>query len=453
MNRLLVFAVAIALAMQGFAQTVGVQSVVREISQTGQINTQKIISVNQDTVIILSQTTNGEFEFYLVGENASNVDVAEIPANFEVKDLKVLGGLIYFCGQVTQNNQVNGFVARARIADLFKYSNFKWDTIQNSKSIDKIEVYYYESQFVYIVGIGVDNNGKSLFVHCDEYANWNYYIYQSPYADEIFDDIILKDTVVMYPITNLKYVITVGRRNNEKDIVVRTYYKYNISNTSEHVYHLFANNDELAPYPLHADSLHYKWIAIAGIIEDVSGNDEKTTAFFVDIAATPSFYMYQTQSFGSYNKGDADIRDIMYSEIDTTLLIVENIPMTSFISPVNSISVVDARPYLIPPPSQVDVFYSDINGDNYPFNSITELLPYQFITAGINPNNQQINIWRGDRSNLNGNCNYLTSEGVNVRTTELFYDIYPVSGQYIDKLVWRTEPITNISSPININCQ
>ena len=94
-----VFAIAlfIGISIQGVGQTPGAQSIVKEISNPGNIYTQQIEVINSDTSIILSQSSDqSHFDFYLVDKNSNIVKHVSIPGQYIVKEFEILGNFIYF---------------------------------------------------------------------------------------------------------------------------------------------------------------------------------------------------------------------------------------------------------------------------------------------------------------------------------------------------------------------
>ncbi|MDR1846619.1 MAG: hypothetical protein LBR17_00660 [Bacteroidales bacterium] len=459
MKKVIILLVLVLSALSVLGQSPGVQSVVREIDNTGSIYTQKIAVLNTDTTIILSQAANGShYDFYLVDENSNVVNQAAIPSNFVVNDFKILDNMVYFCGEVTQERVTSGYVARASVNDLFFYSNFDWDSIKTTRSIDKIQVYKdtTSKQFVQIVGIGkAIASGLSIFVHCDEGNSWNYDIYQNIYdPTEVFDDIILKDD---YSTSHtFQNVFVIGRVDNENKIVVRKFDMYNISNTEDYYYDINATLNKTAPYPLVADSLIYKHIAVAGILQDNITGNEETNIFAVDIvgpSGAVAFFVPFIQTYGNYNKGEAVIRDLLFDAINDTggnLLVLEDI---SFI-PSNTLNSI----YILSDPISTylsytaDMIYSDINGINYPFNSLSTFQYHNFLAAGINLNNAKIDIWNADRNVLGGNCNMLINENITVHTGDLLQPINPLIRIFTDRILWNVENDNNLEIQINVNC-
>ncbi|MDR0790205.1 MAG: hypothetical protein LBO06_05385 [Bacteroidales bacterium] len=451
-----IFSIVFLFATNAMAQSPGAVSTVREISNAGNVYTQKIAVLNTDTTVILSQASDqSHYDFYLVDENAVVVSHAEIPSNYVVLDFKILEDTIYFCGQVANEELVQGFVARAGTSDLFFNANFDWDVIQTTLVIDKIEVYHNPDNLrIQIVGIGRDMDGTSLFVHCDESASWNYDIYKSYNQTEIFDDICLRQCPGFYP--HLFDVFIAGRSDNNERMVVRKIFMNNFTTSFNAYYDLYAGYQATLPYPIVLDSFSYRTIAIAGIINAASGV-ERTNVFTIDISAPVvalTFYLRQIQSYGSYNKGEAVIRDLMFDTVGTNdrLIVLED-AQTS-INP----NVLSSLYVLVPHTATVttynaDVFYSSISGTNYPFNSLTRFAPYDFVVAGINPKTQKVATWRGDRSSLNGNCNLLINEQVNVdNSPSSFENIEPLDNIYTGTINWQFEQPANDTNSINTIC-
>jgi len=442
-EKLLLSLIAIVFTIQSLAQTQGVVSAVREINRIGEIYSQKIITLDNANAIILSHgSSNGNYEFYKTADNSTNADLAIIPDGFIVKDFQILDDGIYFCGSVSNKDigATRGFIARATIDNLFYNASFDFDTIQNTQSIDKIKVYYDNNSAIQIVGIGIDNNVQHLFIHCDENNNWGYDIYQSSSIAEMFDDIILKGN----------YVVTVGREDNSGyNLVFRRYEKNNITNISQTKFINYTGwqyEDSFLADTIGGNSIAAVTSGIDG------GNNLITLAHFINVL---SLSMQQIQAYGSNKYFGHEyrlIRDIKYSYIDNKLLILEETPkFSTTLNPVNSIIVLDASfPYNN---YYADVFYSYINGIDYKFNSIKEYQPSIFVTTGINPNNNKVEIWKGNRSILGGNCNLKEEIGVNFLEISNIYYIEEMNLEYSNIISWRNEYPNNQQITISLICQ
>jgi hypothetical protein len=186
--------------------------------------------------------------------------------NFIVRDFKILGSDIYFCGQT--NNQ--GFVAKTTINNLFSNASFDFGILQQTLSINKIQVYYDNTSNVRIVGIGCNSSNQAVFVDCNG-SGWNYDVYQSPSTTEIFDDIILQNNEV----------ITIGRPTlSIIETILGKYYKNNMSSMRMKIYQTsgWRFMDTLVATTIGTDS-----IAIVGECTDYEDNNLVTIALIVNI--------------------------------------------------------------------------------------------------------------------------------------------------------------------------
>jgi hypothetical protein len=426
MKKILFFA-AITLALHGMAQT-GVQSTVNEINRTGAIYTQKVVVHNNET-FILSQ--NGSYyEFYRTSTNQS----VQILAGRTVKDFQMLGNNIYFCG----TDRTQGFLAYSTITDLFA-GNFVYDGyIQQSQSINKIQVFYGSDSKVRIAGVGTDSNGQSIFVYCNGNNNWAYDIYRSTDAAETFDDIVLKGN----------YIVTVGRVSSgyTPDAIIRTYDKNNGQRQSQRRL-LNAACGWKYIQPLLADTIGGKSIAIVGKATDTNDDDFITSATLVDVTS----FTGTTWCFGSdkymANYGEYKfIKDVKYSPIDKKLLILEDHPYMYSPILLSTVIVLDIAQ---PATGHADMYHSSVSNKDYKFNSLAETKPYTFVAAGVNATDNRIGIWTGNRAFLNGICNF--KEKINV-TTDAVFSRTPsqVTGGYINNISWNQNIKLDIS-PISIN--
>lgn len=164
--------------------------------------------------------------------------------------------------------------------------------------------------------------------------------------------------------------------------------------------------------------------------------------------------MQQIQAYGSNKYFGHEyrlIRDIKYSYIDEKLLILEETPkFSTTLNPVNSIIVLDAS--LPTNYYGADVFYSYIDGIDHKFNSIKEYQPSVFVTTGINPNNNKVEIWKGNRSLLGGNCNLKEKIGVDFYHLDIG-EIEEMNLEYSNIISWKNEYPNNQQITIDLICQ
>ena len=459
-----VFAIAlfIGIGNQGVGQTPGAQSIVKEIGNPGNIYTQQIEGINSDTSIILSQSSDqSHFDFYLVDENSNIVKHVSIPGQYIVKEFEILGNFIYFCGSIMDVNSSCGFIAQTKINSLFNYNLFDWDSIQGTSVVNKIEVIDENGEAINtIVGIGLKPNGSSIFVYLPNGDGYN--IYDSPISSEIFDDLLLKNDFSFPSQGIFQNIFIVSRAYNGQRIIVRKFdmYNFSIANSQNYYYHLLNNLNITAPYPLVADSFFYKFIAVAGIVRNTNGSEE-TNVYQISIFGPPNAYnftMYQVQSYGNYNIGEAKIRDIMFDGIDQNnynLLVLEDAILQS--NPLNAIYSLNMAPnnYY---PYEADVLYSEIYALNYPFNCLSSFNYKNFIATGIKPYNNNIHIWNANRDLLGGNCNLLIREPINLLNYPQFtsnfswintLNVLPIGGSHC---LWKNEHVNVDNNSITKIC-
>src|SRR5690554_4457189 len=68
-----------------------------------------------NTSVVLSRLSNGVYRFELVESNNPNWHYVDFPLNFIIRDFKILGDTVYFCGK----DGNGGFIAYVNINDLF----------------------------------------------------------------------------------------------------------------------------------------------------------------------------------------------------------------------------------------------------------------------------------------------------------------------------------------------
>ena len=355
-------------------------------------------------------------------------------------------------------NSSCGFIAQTKINSLFDNNLFDWDSIQGTSVINKIEIIDANGEAINtIVGIGLKPNESSILLYLPYLVG--YTIYDSPISSEIFDDILLKDWRVPND-TIFQNIFIVSRAYNGNTIVVRKFdmYNFNIANSQNYIYSL-SNLNITAPYPLVADSFFYKFIAVAAIVQNTNG-DEETNVYQIDITGPPNgnyFYMYQVQSYGNYNIGEATIRDIMFDGIDQynyNLLVLEDaILQSNFLNAIYSLNMFpnNYAPY------EANIFYSALNG-KFPFNCLSSSNYLNFIATGSDPENNNINIWNANRNLFGGNCNFLTTQPINVlnypQFTSNFWpiptlNVLPIVGMHC---LWKHEHVNVDNKNINIIC-
>ncbi|MFV0500780.1 MAG: hypothetical protein ACK5MH_04195 [Bacteroidales bacterium] len=387
MKRIILIWIVSLLSIQAFSQSIS--SVVEDFDHLGDIYTQKI-EISDNKTYILSQN-GGHSEIY----NVDDLLVAIFPSYLTIKDFKILGDEIYFCG----TSACLGFIAKSSINDLFYNNSYSWDNLIESQSLNEMEVYIDANQSVNIACIGIDNFGDPMFFHYEESTNI-YNIFKSGDTTEVFDDIILKGN----------YIVTIGRKlNSLRDFILRVYDKNNLSTWGRR----FDNGTNWRYINrLIADTVDGNNIAVVGEAEDYGAN-LITIASFVDITnlMAVSYWFGSPKYIGNYGEYK-HIRDVMYSTADRKLLVLEEYPHT-FASPplppaltdlVSSVIVLD-----IPGNGVLkrDMIYSYINGIDHKFNSLTEKEPYVFVATGINPQSYEVEKWEGDRMASGNNCSIM----------------------------------------------
>jgi hypothetical protein len=394
----LFFAVMVFDATSANAQSI--KSEVKEINTaTGVPYTQKIVALNNDTTIAFTQSINGNmpYVFYLTPTplGITNADVAElVDPNYIVNDVKTLSigsnNLVFFCGEF----KGQGFIARAIITNLFAGGTnaFQCNMIQNSVSIDKIEVFNNTSG-IHVVGIGTNVNGQSFFLDSDMSTNGLYYCINQ---NETLDDLTI----------NNQYVITVGRNNNSQmatDIILRRYDKNNIPAPTNEIAFNFAKSNIL--HKLHVKTIYNDSIAVVGITDN---NTASTLAMIVDAT---TFGIVKAEYFDGYKYQSIEVRDLTYYPTLKELIILEYTTSQPTATPMDAAIVWDV---VANPASSVDIYYGlNMMNTLLLLNGIVEYQPYNFAAIGIDPNTQLVNIWYGDRSITgNFNCNKYVKEAL-----------------------------------------
>lgn len=98
-----------------------------------------------NTSVVLSRLSNGVYRFELVESNNPNWHYVDFPLNFIIRDFKILGDTVYFCGK----DGNGGFIAYVNINDLFNatsQNNYgRISHIPHVTSLNKIITYYQDN--------------------------------------------------------------------------------------------------------------------------------------------------------------------------------------------------------------------------------------------------------------------------------------------------------------------
>jgi hypothetical protein len=369
-------------------------SEIREINDSGITYTQKIVAVGDSATISFSQSSSTtQYVFYYTDVNLpNNVNVAELPQQYEVKDMVILEDRIYFCGQTAN---ANGFIARAKINDLFFSSSFDVDIINNAKSIDKIEVYLRpRDNAVQIVTIGTDaNKAQPFFLHSDEAIGWHYDFYYPNNSSETFDDLEL----------NEEYVLSIGTYFDgaQTAIIVRRYEKNNIPNFIQRTYPLLPASYYSPLNKFHAKTIQSGYLAIVGtvIYNDPQLPTTTRAIMLVSDVNNSSMPLLQQQYLEGSQSFDIMIRDLSYHDADGTMLIVSSFP--AYPNPNNTYDAVltwDVSQSTLP--TSVMKYYTAVGPVVNPLillNGVVEYKPYLFAAIGVDNTSDNVNVWYANR--------------------------------------------------------
>jgi hypothetical protein len=425
------------------------QSIQSEINEfqgfNGIAQTQKIITENANTMIAFSKTdlSNNPYVFYRIINGSVNADIAELPSQFEVKDMAILNDTLYFCGQI---NGTDGYIAKSYISDLFYNQYFEWDILQpDIASVDKIEAYNRNTDnAIQIVALGTKKSysNSMYFIHCDEMLGWQYqlYWYWNTYGTDFLDDLEISD----------KFVITTGRINAQgigSGITIRVYDRDNISNSYDT---MFGYVNYYAFNQFHAKIIDNHKLAVVGTAN--YGINPVTLVMIADITVNPMIHV-QTQWFDGYGNHNIKVKDLAYfsnNPNDKKLLILESVSSSMF--PNNPFDAVIEYDYTSTYPT-TDIYYSiDLYNNNLYYNGIVEYQPFQFAAIGTLANyDTPVILWYGDRNQYgNFSCNIVVQENLNDETP---ISISITSSQFESiNLVWQNESTNNYSLSISIIC-
>jgi hypothetical protein len=182
MKRILLFVITVLLS--GFLQSQVFKDVsdysrttiVDEFLNGVKAHTQKILPFRRGIHIALSKNNDGQNVFTrLQDANPESAKSVTLNSMFKVKDFTIYSGVLYFCGNISNNSQSEAFIAYISVDDLFPLSEdalifnppkIKYSLINNIHqdniySIDRIEAFYNtDSNNVVVAGIGKMRYGK-----------------------------------------------------------------------------------------------------------------------------------------------------------------------------------------------------------------------------------------------------------------------------------------------------
>ncbi|MDR0971462.1 MAG: hypothetical protein LBM25_03655 [Bacteroidales bacterium] len=462
MKKIIVFFALITIVINAFGQNLGMKSIIKEISGLGTKFDQQIEVWNQDTLIVLSRAADGShYDFYLIIEGNDTVRQAMLNPTDTIKDFKIFEDKIWFCGGETESvGPPLGFFAYASLNDLFVNHRFHYYYTKPMTTVNKMEIYRHATtNKINIVGIGPEApsvGSRDVLCYYDGYLDTMFF-YADTNSYEILDDIIIKRDTAQIPQTNNIYVIGRNPINNFGYIFVRKFNMFNLTSNTGGYYSIASNMSIRAPYPLIADSLIAKYIALAGIMRTTTGisNVEMTVIFAIDIDANP-FTIHQRRLYGNYPIGLASIRDLMLyypnnnSPNHSILILEDNAPLTSLQPPSNSIRSLD-----------IDLgvrFGYHLNSffmPHWTFNSIAKSSGTKILLSGIRASNHNINIFKGDPTDIDSTiCNNMLDEGLDMMdTVEFFSPLNSVDRLYHNGYSWEIESVHLDYKIINTICE
>ncbi|MDR1846657.1 MAG: hypothetical protein LBR17_00860 [Bacteroidales bacterium] len=432
-----------------FAQTQPIQSEVWNMEGIKGIPyTQKIIKEDMYTLIAFSQidTQNNPYVFYRTSIGNANIDVAELPPEFKVKDMVILNDTIYFCGYIENSS---GFIARAKISDLFYNNYFDFDLISISDSIRKIEVYKRNSDNkIQIVAVGTDTHQIDFFLHSDEVISWSYDIYYNTNYTELVDDLEIND----------EYVVTVGSVSSYYSspfgtgIIIRRYEKNNIPNND---HQMFA---QYAMIPLYdrfqAKTIYGNYLAIVGVVYNDfhPSYPIKTLLLIADVMNPTISLPIQQNVDGNFTKDF--LRNLTFYDVDRKMIILESKNSGLYSYPYDAAIIWDIS-NIYSPATTIDLYYGlDANNNHVFYNGIIEYSPYNFCAIGILDETAptEVILWYGDRNTFGAfNCNAATQEQL-VQDNLFIYPFSNVSRFPILHINWQAVNINNYHIDSQIIC-
>ena len=139
----------------------------------------KVLPVDKETHIALATSISNRSVFVLL-QNGSTEMAKQVVLDtcFNVKDFAIYDGMLYFCGNMSNDSTTEAFIAYTSVSQMFPTSGSSGSTPRNIKytrinnipqdniySIDRIEAYYNsDSNEVVLAGIGKMRYGKPPYL-------------------------------------------------------------------------------------------------------------------------------------------------------------------------------------------------------------------------------------------------------------------------------------------------
>ncbi|MDR0971510.1 MAG: hypothetical protein LBM25_03910 [Bacteroidales bacterium] len=332
MKKIIIFFALITIVINAFGQIPNMESVLKRLSDSGSVYTQKVQQWNTDTLIVLSQAKDSSsYSFYLITGNNNTAYQTTLVLSDVVKDFKIFNNTIWFCGSIVPpfTGSPAGFIAYASLQDLFVNQSYYIRDTKPMLSLDKIEICIDPNTHNTIIcGIGKDHFEQSFF-YSDDAAHISL-VFPAPNANEIFDDIIIKQDYTN-PNNPINRAFVVGRSTLLPNILgVR---QFDISNPFNNAgsYNIIPNSINMFfTEPLVADSLTYKFIAVAGIMTNNIGSFEEINVFKIDIYNPQAAIIDEILFDGNSIAANFSLKDLMLYSINPNhykLLLLGYFPM------------------------------------------------------------------------------------------------------------------------------
>ncbi|MDR0971309.1 MAG: hypothetical protein LBM25_02880 [Bacteroidales bacterium] len=455
MKKIISFFALITIVINAFGQIPDMETFVKKLTDSGSVYTQKVQQWNNDTLIVLSQATNlSRCSFYLIDEVHNTVLQAMVEPSDTVKDFKVFNNTIWFCGSYSSmpGTYPLGFVANASLQDLFANQTYHLRYTKPMFSVDKIEICIDpNTHHTIICGIGISGNvypQAACFLHYDCIYD-SALVFTAPNTDEIYDDIVIKQD---YSINN---AFVVGRSSLFPTIAILGIRNFNISNPYNNTgsYTNLSNITQgYFQYPLVADSLISKFIAVAGIITNFN-NFEEIDVFQIDVSSIQTPIITEGLFSEPYPIGAISIKDLMLYLGPNThnykLLALGNGPI--FPNPNIFNFIVDIDFINDSFDNIVNAYFSD---QKILFNSFTKTNRQIIISTGVSFGNNVINTFKTNPFRIRpNNCYNVSTFGIHKMNIGINpSSLMPITNIEAAHYHWEYKHANVISQNINLIC-
>jgi hypothetical protein len=415
MKKIIVFIALITIVINAFGQIPDMETFVNELTDSGNVYTQKVQQWNNDTLIVLSQEIYSNYcNFYLIDELHNATYQVILPSSDTVKDFKIFNDTIWFCGSLSSpyGGDPLGFIAYASLGDLFGNNAYYLKITKPMFSVDKFEMCIDpNTHHTIICGIGKAQSMDpylDCFLYYDRISDSAFVFLDtnSSSFNEIFDDIIIKQDY-SDPNNPINSAFIVGRSTIAQNNAILGIRQFDISNPYNNAGSYTNLSLVMQGYyfhdPLVADSLIGNYIAVAGVT--TNNTSEEIDIFKIDVLFPQVLTVKERLFSEPYPIGEISIKDLMlyngFPSHKYQLLALGNGPIFPNQSIYNFTLGIYFNNYTFH--SNTDVYFSYIK---ILFNSFTKNNMQSIISTGVSLGNNIINTFKINPFNIHPNNCY-----------------------------------------------